>query len=272
MRKYNYFMNKPIEIAANYVGIAKGKTAQKWYVSFILGVLAGAFIAFGGALATVAGSGFAGIQAALIKGAVFPLGLILVVICGAELFTGNCLLIAPLLSRDIEPVKTLKSWGIVYLGNFVGASLVAVLVVYGGSLSESGVQACISVAAAKSSTGFGYMFLRAIPCNILVCLAVWAAMASKSASGKILAVYLPVFAFVVCGFEHSIANMYYIMAGSMASGGAGFNFGYGVLNGIIAPTLGNIIGGGAIAVAYFAVYFKRSKPLGDELASKEKER
>ena len=250
MRKYNYFMNKPIEIAANYVGIAKGKTAQKWYVSFILGVLAGAFIAFGGALATVAGSGFAGIQAALIKGAVFPLGLILVVICGAEL----------------------KSWGIVYLGNFVGASLVAVLVVYGGSLSESGVQACISVAAAKSSTGFGYMFLRAIPCNILVCLAVWAAMASKSASGKILAVYLPVFAFVVCGFEHSIANMYYIMAGSMASGGAGFNFGYGVLNGIIAPTLGNIIGGGAIAVAYFAVYFKRSKPLGDELASKEKER
>ena len=254
-------MNKPIEIAANYVGIAKDKTEQKWYKSFILGVLAGAFIAFGGAFATVAGSGFSGAQAALLKGAVFPLGLILVVICGAELFTGNCLLVAPLLNRDIKPLKTFKSWSIVYLGNFVGATLVAVLVVYSRAFSESGVQACISVATAKSDTSFGYMLLRGIPCNILVCLAVWAAMASKSATGKIFAVYMPVFAFVACGFEHSIANMYYITAGIMASGGTVFNFGFGLLNGILAPTIGNIIGGVLVALAYWAVYFKRDKTI-----------
>ncbi len=259
-------MNQPKEIADNYIGAAKGKTSQVWYKILILAVLAGAFIALGGAFATSAGSYFSGPGSALVKGAVFPLGLILVVLCGAELFTGNCLLIAPLLNKDVKITGVLKNWGTAYIGNFIGAVFVAVFVVfghiYGGtSAITSAGMACINTAAAKCNAGFWDTFLRAIPCNMLVCLAVWAAMASRNAAGKILAVYMPVFAFVVCGFEHSIANMYYITSGLMTSAHygipvSGLDFGNGLLYSLIPSTLGNIIGGSLIALAYFAVYFK----------------
>ncbi|MCH5165133.1 MAG: formate/nitrite transporter family protein [Clostridiales bacterium] len=252
-------MNQPREIALNYIGVAKAKTSLVWYKTLILAVMAGVFIALAGALATIAGSGFTGMQASLIKGAVFPLGLILVVICGSELFTGNCLLVAPTLNKDIKATAMLKNWGIVYIGNFIGAIIIAVLVVYGQAYSDSVVISAVDLVA-KKSVNFGYALLKGILCNMLVCLAVWAAMASKNVTGKILAVYLPVFAFVVCGFEHSIANMYYIMAAFMTSASGGLNFGYAILNGLLAPTIGNIIGGGLIAVAYFATYFKQNKP------------
>lgn len=261
-------MNQPKEIAVNYIGVAKGKTEQAWYKILILAVLAGAFIALGGALATLAGSGFSGVQSNLIKGAVFPLGLMLVVVCGAELFTGNCLLVAPLLNKNIKLSGMFKNWGIAYLGNFVGAVLIAVLVVY--SQTYSGISAAaVELVAKKCDMNFGYAVLKGILCNMLVCLAVWAAMASKSASGKILAVYLPVFAFVVCGFEHSIANMFYLTSGFMTSAQygieVGYNFGEGLLNGLLAPTLGNIIGGCLIAVAYWAVYFRDVKGKSDNI-------
>lgn len=252
-------MNQPNEIASNYITVAQGKVGKEWYKTLILAVLAGAFIALGGAFATIAGAGYSGTQASLIKGAVFPLGLMLVVICGAELFTGNCLLIAPLLNRDIKATAMLKNWGIAYIGNFIGATLVAVLVVYSRSYSDTVAASAVALVAAKSGTGFGYMLLKGILCNILVCLAVWAAMASKSAAGKILAVYLPVFAFVACGFEHSIANMYYIMSAFMTPIAGELNFGLALLNGLLAPTLGNIIGGALIASAYWATCFKKTQ-------------
>lgn len=259
-------MNQPKEIALNYIGVAKGKTEQAWYKLLILASLAGAFIALGGALATIAGAFYSGTQSALIRGAVFPLGLILVVICGAELFTGNCLLVAPLLNKDIKPKGLFKNWGLAYLGNFIGAVLIAVLVVY--SQSYSGIaSAVVELTAKKCDMNFGYALLKGILCNMLVCLAVWAAMASKSAGGKILAVYLPVFAFVVCGFEHSIANMFYLTSGFMTAEQygieIGYNFGEGLLNGLLAPTIGNIIGGCLVAVAYLTVYFGQNKPKAD---------
>ncbi|MDE6293978.1 MAG: formate/nitrite transporter family protein, partial [Clostridiales bacterium] len=244
-------MNQPIDIANNYITVANGKTTNAWYKLLLLGVLAGAFIALGGAVATVAGASAAD-NAILIKGAVFPLGLILVVICGAELFTGNCLLVAPLLNRDIKVKGMLKNWGLAYLGNFIGAILIAVLVVYSKTYNGNIGVAAVSLVAAKSELNFGIALLKGILCNMLVCLAVWMAMASKNAAGKILAVYLPVFAFVVCGFEHSIANMFYIMSAVMVDGGA-FNFGYAVLNGLLAPTIGNIIGGSLIDVSFWAL-------------------
>ncbi len=256
-------MNSPKEIASNYIGVAQAKTSAVWYKTLILAILAGAFIAIGGALATIAGTGFTATQSKLIKGAVFPLGLILVVICGAELFTGNCLLTAPLLNKDIKPSGMFKNLGIAYIGNFVGAVLIAVLVVYSGAYEDISA-AVVELTANKCRMNFGYALLKGVLCNMLVCLAVWAAMASKTASGKILAVYLPVFAFVVCGFEHSIANMFYLTSGFMTSAqsaiAVGYNFGEGLLNGLLAPTIGNIIGGCLIAVAYWAVYFRQSKP------------
>lgn len=252
-------MNQPIEIAKNYITVANGKTTNKWYKLLLLAVLAGAFIALGGAVATVAGAAVGGTTAVLVKGAVFPLGLMLVVICGSELFTGNCLLVAPLMNRDIKVKGLLKNWGLAYLGNFIGAVLIAVLVVYSNTYSGNIGVSAVALVAAKSELNFGVALLKGILCNMLVCLAVWMAMASKSAAGKILAVYLPVFAFVVCGFEHSVANMFYIMSAVMVDGGA-FNFGYALLNGLLAPTLGNIIGGALIAVAFWALYFRQSKP------------
>ena len=250
-------MNGPKEIANNYIISAKEKTSAAWHRLFLLAVLAGAFIALAGALATVAGA-VASENALLIKGAVFPLGLMLVVVCGSELFTGNCLLVAPLLNKDIKIGGMLKNWGLAYLGNFIGATLIAVLVVYSNTYSGNIGVAAVSVVAAKSELNFGVALLKGVLCNMLVCLAVWMAMASKSAAGKMLAVYMPVFAFVVCGFEHSIANMFYIMSAAMVNSG-GFNFGYAILNGLLAPTIGNIIGGALIAVAFWALHFKRKE-------------
>ena len=263
-------MNSPKYIANNYIDVAKAKTTLVWYKILILGALAGAFIAFGGAVSCFASADFSGTQASLIKGAVFPLGLILVVVCGAELFTGNCLLVAPAVSKQIKAGGLLKNWGLSYIGNFAGAVIVAVLVVgshlfgaNGAAISASGLS-CISTAAAKCNADFWDTFLRAIPCNMLVCLAVWASMASKSTVGKIVALYMPVFAFVVCGFEHSIANMYYVVSGLTASAVygmpvAGLNFGNALAFSLIPSTLGNIVGGALIALAYFAVYRNSKK-------------
>ena len=251
-------MNSPAEIASNYIGIAQAKASQRWYKTLILAVLAGVFIALGGALATVAGSAISGTAGVLVKGAVFPLGLILVVLCGAELFTGNCLLLSPTVERKISVGALFKNWGIVYSGNLIGSVLVAVLVVYSHVLGDGGASATVATAAAKCNLNFGDAFVRGILCNMLVCLAVWSAMASKSAAGKVLAVYLPVFAFVVLGFEHSVANMYYLSSGLIAGAeygltAAGLNLGNALLFDLLPSTLGNIIGGCAIAMAYFTV-------------------
>ena len=262
-------MNLPVEIANNYVTIAKGKTSQVWWKTLILAVMAGAFIALGAVLATAAGADFTGSQASLIKGAVFPLGLILVVICGAELFTGNCLLIIPTLSRDVKVTSTLKNLGIVYAGNFLGAFLIALLVVYSHTNPQKVAEACVITANAKCSLSFGDSLLRGILCNILVCLAVWSAMASKNAVGKMLAVYLPVFAFVACGFEHSVANMYYLTAGLLTKveyslAAESLNVGNAILYSLLPSTIGNVIGGALIGVAYWAIFLSKKKGQPEE--------
>ena len=250
-------MKSPAEIAQSYIKTAQGKTSQKWYKTLILAVLAGAFIAFGAAASTAASANAD--NATLIKGLVFPVGLILVVVCGAELFTGNCLLISPAVGRDIKVAGLFKNWSIVYAGNLLGGVLIAVLVVFSHVQSPAVVEACVQAAAAKSNMGFGDALLRGILCNMLVCLAVWASMASSTTAGKILAVYMPVLAFVVCGFEHSVANMYYLSAGLMASAeyairAAGLNIGNALLYCLLPTTIGNIIGGCLIGALYHIVY------------------
>lgn len=250
-------MKSPAEIARSYITVAQGKTAQKWYKTLILAVLAGVFIAFGATCATFAGANAQ--NAALVKGLVFPVGLILVVVCGAELFTGNCLLISPAIGKDIKVGGLFKNWGIVYAGNLLGGLLVAVLVVYSHVQNDTVAVACVATAAAKSNMSFGDALLRGILCNMLVCLAVWASMASSSTAGKILAVYFPVLAFVVCGFEHSVANMYYLSAGLLTSveyavTATGLSVGNALLYCLLPSTIGNMIGGSLIGIAYHTVY------------------
>ena len=241
-----------------YIAVAQGKAAAKWYKTLILAVFAGAFIALGAVASNAASATFSGSAANIAKAAVFPIGLTLVIFFGAELFTGNCLLLAPAVGRDIKITHLFKNWGIVYLGNILGSVLIAVIVVYSGVQAGAVKEACIAVAANKCNLNFGIALLRAIPCNILVCLAVWFALSSKSAPGKIISLYLPVFAFVICGFEHSVANMYYLTAGLLSGSSEGLNIGNAILNSLIPSTLGNIIGGAIIAITIH--FLNRKKP------------
>ena len=244
------------ETYLNYITVAKNKAEAKWYKTLVLAVFAGAFIAFGAVASTFASASFSGSAASLLKASVFPIGLTLVVLFGAELFTGNCLLIAPAVGKDIRATALLKNWGIVYGGNLIGSILIALIVVYSGVQTGAVKEACILTAANKCNLNFGIALLRAIPCNMLVCLAVWFALSSKSAPGKIISLYLPVFVFVVCGFEHSVANMYYLTAGLLSGSGEGLNIGNAILNCLIPSTLGNIIGGAIIALSVHFLYKK----------------
>jgi len=254
-------MNSPKEIALSYIAVAKGKTAQPWWKTLLLGIMAGMFISLGGMIAISASCHKTGVESAIIKGLVFPMGLILVVLCGSELFTGNCLLFAPVLSKDISAKGMLKNLAFTYLGNIVGSIVVALLVVYSGNLSSAAVDMTVAIANSKSAMSFGEVVIRGILCNILVCIAVWASMAGKTPASKILGLYLPIFAFVVLGYEHCVANMYYFSAGIFASakyGVASTMTATGVLvNNMLAATLGNMIGGmGFVALPYWAVFLK----------------
>ena len=254
-------MKSPKEIALSYVDVAKTKTSQPWWKTLLLGIMAGMFISLGGMIAISASCHKTGVESAIIKGLVFPMGLILVVLCGSELFTGNCLLFGPVMSKDIKVGGMFKNLAFTYLGNIIGSVAVALLVVYSGSLNQSAVDMTVSIANAKSAMNFGEVVIRGILCNILVCIAVWASMAGKTPASKILGLYLPIFAFVVLGYEHCVANMYYFSAGLFASAKYGVEStmtATGIIfNNMVPATIGNMIGGmGFVALPYWAIFLK----------------
>jgi len=228
----------------------------------VLGFLAGAYIAFGGLLAIVIGKGSPGLAqtnpglAKFVFGAVFPVGLILVVIAGSELFTGNCGVITPACLSGAARWKNLfRNWVIVYLGNFIGAVFVALFIAYwtgivhGGPLGE----ATKKIAESKVNLGWWPAILRGVGCNWLVCLAVWLAIAADDISGKILGIWFPIMAFVALGFEHSVANMFFIPLGML--NGANVTIGQFLFNNLLPVTIGNIIGGaGFVGSIYWWLY------------------
>ena len=261
----------PKEIANAMVNVGVGKANLPVGSMFLLGILAGAFIGFGGLGNTIASQTFAGIDpgvAKLIGAAVFPVGLMLVVICGAELFTGNNLLIMSVLSKNITVGQMLKNWIVVYIGNFVGSIFVTGFFTLGNIYSmfnSSVAKSVISIATTKCNLSIQEMFFRAILCNILVCVAVMMAATSKTVGGKIIGLFLPIMVFVICGFEHSVANMSYISGGlfsKMAYGNLGletagltwFNF---IVKNLLVVTIGNIIGGCATGIAYWFSYYRK---------------
>ncbi|MHA1600223.1 MAG: formate/nitrite transporter family protein [Alphaproteobacteria bacterium] len=236
------------------VGLAPVQTAT-------LGVLAGAFIAFGAMFytVTVTGSdlGFGPTQ--LLGGVAFSVGLILVLVGGAELFTGNSLIVMAWAERKVTGWQLLRNWGLVYLANFVGALGAVALFYLAGALDfSSGAvgQTAARIADAKLNLDFITAFFRGILCNALVCLAVWLSFAAHTVSGKILAIIFPVSAFVALGFEHSVANMYLIPIGMLANG-SGIDL-VALLRNLLPVTLGNIVGGGGlVALTYWLVYLRR---------------
>ena len=197
----------------------------------------------------------------------FPGGLAMVILAGSELFTGNCLLIIPCLSKEIKVREMVRNLVIVYLGNFLGGLLICALLVYGHTFSmfQNGMaEYAVATAAAKTSLTFGDAFLRGIMCNILVCIAVWMGFAAKDAAGKVIAIFLPIMIFVICGYEHSVANMYYIPAGLMAMKEYGISAdGLSWLNFFVRNelpvTLGNIVGGIFVGTMYWAIYLRQGK-------------
>ncbi len=271
----------PAEIArmVESKGVTKAEAAV--FPTFVLGVLAGAFIAFGAVLSTIVGTGseFGLGPTRWLAGLAFSLGLILVVIAGAELFTGNNLVVMSLVDGHITLTQLLRNWGVVFVGNFVGAVsiVVAVWLARGWELGggDVGVSA-LSIAAVKTSLPFEVVFVRGVLCNVLVCLAVWLAMAGKTLVDKVVAIIFPIAAFVAAGFEHSVANMYFIPQGMLLKSEPGVigdaeSSGLtpeqldsldwtGMIGNLTAATLGNIVGGGLlVGLTYWFVYLRPAR-------------
>jgi formate/nitrite transporter len=254
-------------------GVVKAEAST--LITLVLGIVAGAFIALGAVLSTVVatGSTFGDGPTRLLAGVAFSLGLILVVVAGAELFTGNNLVVMSWVSRHITFGRLLRNWVLVYVGNAIGALSVVVLVYLADwwTLAGDSVGAtALSIAANKTSLSFGVAFVRGILANALVCLAVWLATAGRSLTDKVLAIVFPVSAFVAAGFEHSIANMYFIPIGLLLSNQpavveaaalpadrlATLDAG-GLVTNIGAATLGNIVGGAVlVGLVYWFVYLR----------------
>ncbi len=233
----------------------------------LLGFFAGLFISFAGIAATTATATMETASAGrLIAAIVFPAGMAMVLIAGSELFTGNNLIIISVLERKVTVAKMLKNWFFVYIGNFLGAMFVAAMVTLGhvpdlfdGKLA----QAVINSGVIRTSMDFGDSLVKGILCNILVCIAVWMAFASKDVSGKLLISFWPVMLFVLCGFEHCIADMYYCMAALFTSAEYGIqadtltwsNF---ITHNLIPVTLGNLIGGVGVGTGYWLAFLAKT--------------
>ena len=265
----------PSEIArlVETKGVAKISAAP--FTTLVLGVLAGAFIGLGGVLSTVAttGSSFGYGPTKIIGGLVFSLGLILVIVAGAELFTGNTLAIMSVVDGHVSSGRLLRHWGIVYVGNLIGALSIVAMVYMGDWWTQAdhaiGAQA-LTIAAGKAGLSFGVVLVRGILANALVCLAVWLAAGGRSVTDKILGIIFPITAFVAAGFEHSIANMYFLPIGLLlsdkaevvtASGLTSAQLaaldGGGVVRNIVAATIGNVIGGAVlVGLVYWFVYLR----------------
>jgi formate transporter FocA len=283
----------PAEIAARAEEIGVKKANMDSVRLFVLAVLAGAFIALGAVFSTTVAAGASGVLpygvVRLLAGLVFSLGLILVVVGGAELFTGNNLIIMAWASRKISTIQLFRNWLVVYLGNFAGAFATAVLVYQSGQyeFGNGAVGAgALATAHAKAGLGFWQAVTLGVLCNALVCLAVWLSYAGRSAADKILSIVPPIAAFVAAGFEHSVANMYFIPVGVFIKAGASEPFWAKIGNSVgdypqltwehfflanlLPVTIGNILGGAVLVGAvYWFVYLRKAKEksIGNQKAS-----
>lgn len=253
------------EVMEQY-SVNTGKKAQyKFGELFARAILAGAMIAFGAEASNVAAHGIADVGLArTVAGAVFPIGLMMVILMGAELFTGDCMLVIGVAEKTISVKKLILMLITIWIGNFAGGALIAALIYFSGQYNYSGGGLgayTIKVAVGKTGLSFGTAFVSGILCNILVCAAVLMAMCAADVAGKLFASFFIIFAFVISGFEHCVANMYYITAGLICKMNPGYmnvaaekyglsaeqlgslNIKSFLVNNLLPVTLGNIVGG-----------------------------
>jgi formate/nitrite transporter len=272
--------NTPAEICDVAINAAVGKANMPILKMLVLSIAAGAFIAFGAVCSAVAMHNIADVGIArFVCGAVFPLGLMLIVIVGGELFTGNCLMIEALMEGKIKLLGWLKNLLVVYTGNLIGSILIAAIVSVAGTWNYTGGALgafTIRVAVSKATLSFGPALASGVLCNMLVCAAVLFAFGGRDIISKIMGIWFPIMAFVLAGFEHSIANMYYLFAGLFASqnpayvakAGELYSIGaekiasldfMGFMANLVPVTIGNIIGGVAIGLVMWLAF--KSKAL-----------
>ncbi len=269
----------PQEIAVRAEEIGVNKASLSTVRTLMLGMLAGSFIALGAIFATTIATGGGALPyglAKLLTGLVFSLGLILVVVGGAELFTGNNLIVMAWVSRKISTGALLRNWLLVYIGNFIGALATAALLFVSRqyTFNDGAVgQTALTIANSKVNLDFVQAIALGMLCNALVCLAVWLAFGAHTTTDKIMAILFPITAFVAAGFEHSIANMYFIPIGLFIQQfdpafvtGLGLELPNltvgGFLSNLIPVTIGNIIGGGVmVAGVYWFVYLRERHSL-----------
>lgn len=270
----------PAQIARRAEELGVAKAQMDGVRLFVLAVLAGAFIGLGAMAATTMWTGTGDVVpfgiARMLGGLVFSLGLILVILGGAELFTGNNLMVMALASGRISVLALLRAWGIVFAGNLVGAVGTALLVFLAGHhlLAHASVgRTALAIGEMKSSLPFVQAFFMGVLCNVLVCLAVWICYGARTTTDKLLATLFPIAAFVAAGFEHSVANMYFIPHALMIewwaderfwtlAGGGPANYSALSVRGLVANlvpvTLGNVVGGGVlVGGVYWFVYLRR---------------
>ena len=260
----------PAEIARRVETVGETKARMALLPLAMLGVLAGAFIGLGAMLFILVRSdaslGFA--ASTFAGGLVFSLGLLMVVVAGAELFTGNNLLVMAWADRRISSAQVLRNWTVVCAANLVGAASLALLVFWSGHPQLNGGavgQKVVQIALAKQDLPFWIALVRGVLCNILVCMAVWMALAGRSVVDKAVAVVFPIMAFVAAGFEHSIANMYLmplamlLQSSGVAAEGQLVSWS-GMLGNLVPVILGNLLGGaGLVGLVYWAIYLRQPK-------------
>lgn len=265
----------PAEFVESFASIGEKKSKAPIWKLFVLGILAGLFIGLGGVTANTAAHSMTNVgMARMVSGLLFPAGLIMVILTGSELFTGNSLIPISVLEKRATFGGMVKNWIVVYIGNFVGSVALAAGTAYFGQMNYSAgglATFTIKVAAAKCALPFGNALVLGIFCNILVCAAVMMAVSAKDAVGKAVGAYVPVAVFVICGFEHCIANMYFVPAGLFAltvpkyaalAAEAGLDtavltWGNFLVNNLLPVTIGNIIGGAGFGVAIWAANRKK---------------
>ncbi len=271
----------PPEMAGKAENVGVNKSQLNSFRTFALAVLAGAFIALGAVFSTTATTGGSALPFGVTRvfgGLTFSLGLILVVVAGAELFTGNNLIIMAWASHKVTTMQLLRNWIIVYVGNFIGSIMTAFMMFFskqylmgGGTLGLN----ALTIANNKSGLDFLQALILGIFCNALVCLAVWLCMSARTTTDRVLAIIPPITAFVAAGFEHSIANMYFIPVGLFIKSGANADFWTAIgktaadfpnltwsnffIANLIPVTIGNIIGGAVmVGLVYWSIYLRRT--------------
>lgn len=251
----------PSEVAKATIISAETKASLSTIRMLILGIMAGIYIGYGGFANIVVSQTLGNIDAGLAKflgASVFPTGLILVVITGSELFTGNNLMTMAVMDKKITIKGLLRNWVVVYIGNLIGSILLAYTISKAQLVNENIVNSALNIGIAKTSLTFKAAFLKGIFCNILVVLAVWSSSAAQDIASRVLAIWFPIMLFVLSGFEHSVANMFFLPFAKYL--GLAISWMDIWTSNLIPVTLGNIVGGGLIIpTVYYIAYILPAK-------------